>query len=230
MKPPGFLRACWIIGVKDLRLEWRTWETLSTSVIFSLIVLLVFTFTFGLDASPAEARSVAPGAIWTVLAFAAVVGLSRSAQLERQHDAISALLLAPVDRGALYLGKALANSVKLALLAALVLILAAVLFHYDLLALAGPLVGVVALHAVGLTELGTLFAAVTSRIGRGEALLATLLFPAATPLFISAVRCTAAVLEHKPLSSVSHWMLIAMGFDLLYLFVGLLAFEFVLEE
>ena len=99
-----------------------------------------------------------------------------------------------------------------------------------LLAVAGPLMLVLFLHGLGLTELGTLFAAVSSRLGRGEALLATLLFPAATPLIISAVKCTAACLAGRPLATVSQWLLMATGFDLLYFFVALMTFEFVLED
>lgn len=231
MKEVGFLRATWLIAAKDLRLEWRTWESLSSSLVFSLIVLVVFNFAFGLDAvRELGASRLVPGAVWTILAFAVVVSQSRSSQLERQHDALAALFLAPVDRGALFAGKALANWVKLSLLIALLLPLAALMFHYDLAGALLPLGGVLLLHGLGLTELGTLFAAVSTRVGRSEALLATLLFPAAAPLLISAIKCTAAVVEHRPLAEFRDWLLIAAGFDLLYLMVSLLTYEFVIEE
>jgi heme exporter protein B len=231
MRPVGFLRASGIVAAKDLRLEWRTWETLSASLIFALVALVVFSFAFGLgSAAGPEARTLVPGAIWTVLAFASVVGMARSSQLERQHDALGALFLAPVDRGALYAGKALANLVKLAALEIVVVPLAALFFDVDVVTVALPLLAVLLLHGLGLTELGTLFAAVTSRVGRGEALLAVLLLPAATPLLISAVQCTAAVVDARPLGSVATWLLVAAGFDALYLFVSLATFEFVLEE
>jgi heme exporter protein B len=227
----GFLRAARIVAAKDLRLEWQTGETLSSSAVFCLIVLVVFQFAFGADAVAAVgvARLV-PGVLWTMLAFAAVVAMARGAEIERRGDTLAALLLTPVDRGALYAGKALANLVKLSLLELLVAPLAAVLFGFDLLAIAVPLLGVVVLHTVGITLLGTLFAAIVSRVGRGEALLATLLFPAATPLFISAVKCTAELLGSGTLAPVSRWLLLAAGFDLLYLTLGLLVFDFVLED
>ena len=173
---------------------------------------------------------VIPGVIWTVLAFASVVALARSTQMERTHDTFAALFLAPVDRGALYTGKMLANLVKLTLLQWMLLPLTALLFDYDLVSVAGPLLLVVFLHGLGLAQLGTLFSAVSTRLGRGEALLATLLFPAATPLLISAVRCTASCLAGRPLGDISQWLLLAAGFDLLYFFVALLTFEFVMEE
>ena len=89
---------------------------------------------------------------------------------------------------------------------------------------------VAVLHGFGLTVLGTLFSGISVRLGRGEALVATLLFPTATPLLISAVRCTGDLLAGESLESVKTWMLAAVGFDLLYLMLALLTFEFVLEE
>jgi heme exporter protein B len=227
----GFFRAAWIVAEKDLRLEWRTWETLSATLVFSLTVLVVFQFAFGVGAiREIGAARLVPGVIWTVVAFAAVVGMVRSLQLERPRDTLGALFLAPVDRGALYLGKALANWVKLVVLQAVLLPLTAVLFGYDLMPIVRPLALVALVHGLGLTELGTLFAAITTRLGRGEAMLSVLLFPAASPLLISAVKCTAAAMEAEPLGSVAHWLLVALGLDALYLLVALTTFEFVLEE
>jgi heme exporter protein B len=220
-----------VIAAKDLRLEWRTWETLSSTVVFSLTVLVVFSFAFGVGGFRRfGVDRLVPGVLWTVLAFASVVVMARSIELERIRDTLSALFLAPVDRGALFAGKMLANLVKLGVLQAVLLPLTAVFFDYDLVAVAAPLALVVFLHGLGLTELGTLFAAISTRLGRGEALVATLLFPTATPLFISAVKCTAACLADGTLEGVTRWLLIAAGFDVLYFFVGLLTFEFVLEE
>lgn len=232
MKRTGYLRATWVMAAKDLRLEWRTFETLSTSVVFSLIVLLIFNFAFSF-ATMRElgAAKLVPGVVWAVLAFGAVVGMTRSMQIERQRDTLGALFMAPVDRGALFTGKFLANLIKLTVLQWLVLPLSAVFFDYDLLSVAGPMALVLFLHAIGLTELGTLFAGVATRVGRGEALLATLLFPAVSPLFISAVKCTASLLDGQGLDGVAgSWLLVTIGFDFLYFFVALLTFEYVLEE
>jgi heme exporter protein B len=227
----GFLRASGIVAGKDLRLEWRTWETLSATLIFSLTVLVVFQFAFGLGTvREVGAARLVPGVIWTVVAFASVVGMVRSLQLERPRDTLGALFLAPVDRGAIYAGKMLANLVKLSILQAVLLPMTAVLFGYDLTGLVAPLGLIALVHGIGLTELGTLFAGITTRLGRGEALLAVLLFPAASPLLISAVKCTAAAMEQRPLGEVAHWLAISAGLDALYLLVALLTFEFVLEE
>jgi len=232
MRRVGYFRASYEVAAKDLRLEWRTFETLSTSVVFSLIVLLIFNFAFSFATiRDLGAARLVPGVVWAVLAFGAVVGMTRSMQIERQRDTLGALFMAPVDRGALFTGKFLANLVKLTVLQWVVLPLSAVFFDYDLLAVAGPMALVLLLHAIGLTELGTLFAGVATRVGRGEALLGTLLFPAVSPLFISAVKCTASLLAGQGLSGAAGtWLLITVGFDFLYFFVALLTFEYVLEE
>jgi heme exporter protein B len=232
MKPAGFFRACREVAAKDLLLEWRTLESLSSSLVFSLVVLVIFSFAFGFETvRELGAHRLVPGVVWSVLAFAAVVGMTRSMMIEKKRASLSALFLAPIDRSAIFAGKMFANLVKLTLLQWIVLPLSAIFFDYDLLAVAGPMILVLLLHGIGLAELGTLFAAVATRVGRGEALLATLLFPAAAPIFISAVKCTAALLEGKALvGSCGNWLLLTIGFDVLYLLVSLGTFEFILEE
>jgi len=232
VKRTGFARAAWLVAAKDLRLEWRTLESLTSSLLFSLMVLVVFNFAFGSSAAREfGAERLVPGVIWIVLGFAAIVGISRSMLLEREGATLEALLLAPIDRGAVFCGKLLANLVKVTLLQWVVLPLTALFYNYDLLAVAAPMILVLFLHGLGLTVLGTLFAGVAVRVGRGETLLAILLFPAATPVFISAVKCTAAVLAGAGLGGeAGRWLLTTIGFDALYFFVALSTFEFVLEE
>lgn len=230
-RAPGFFRATAVMALKDLRLEWRTLDSLGTSTLFSIIVLLLFHFAF----DPAALREIgAPrvvaGALWLVVLFGSVVGLSRAMSIERLGDTMAAMAAAPVDRGALFLGKFLANLVRVTALQWIVLPLSALLFSFDLGEHLAPLVLVLFVNGFGLTVLGTLFAAVAMQLGRGETLVATLLVPAASPLLIGAARSTVAVLEGKGLSSESTWLLGAVGFDVLYLFVALTAFEFVLEE
>ena len=114
MKSPGYFTATRIVLGKDMKLEWRTWETLSSSLVFSLIVIVIYSFAFGFGSvQELGAGRLLPGMIWTVVAFASVVGMVRSFQLERRRDTLGALFLAPIDRGAIYLGKMLANMVKL---------------------------------------------------------------------------------------------------------------------
>jgi heme exporter protein B len=228
---PGFFEATWLVASKDLRIEWRTLDSLASMVLFSLIVMVVFNFAFDLATiRELGAAKLVPGVIWITFSFSAIIGFTRSFRLERRRDAIVALLQAPVGRGAIFTGKAVASVLTVWTLQAIILPLSAIFFDYDLLRILGPMVLVVALHTIGLAVLGILFGAMVSRLGRGEALLATLLFPASTPLFLSAVRCTRNVIEQAPLGEVSNWLLIATGFDVLYFLVALVTFEFVIED
>lgn len=231
---PGFARAALVLAAKDLRVEWRTLHSVSASAVFALIVLVIFHLAFASGGertgAAATAEVLAPGVIWIVLAFACVVGLAPTFEVERRQETLHALWLAPVDRTAWFIGKLVANGVKILLVQLALIPVIAVFFQFDWLELALPLGAIVLLHGIGLTELGTLFAAVATRVGRGEALLATLLLPAAAPLLISAMECTSVVLDARPLAEVTRWLLLASGFDLLYLFLALATFELILED
>ncbi len=228
---PGFARTLWLVAAKDLRIERRTLESTSSMALFSMCVFVVFSFAFDLaTVREVGAAQLVPGVLWTTFAFCAIIGSARSMDLERHRESLSGLLLAPVNRGALFAGKTVASLVTLTVLQAFLVPLSALLFGYDLLRAAGSLALVVTLHTAGLAELGILLGALATRLRRGEALLSILLLPAATPLFLSATRCTQAALRGEPLASVSHWLLVAAGFDMLYFFLALLTFELVLEE
>lgn len=230
-KPPGFFAAAVIVARKDLRIEGRTKETLLATVLFALVELVIFGFAFDLDTlrrlGPGK---IVPGLLWITLAFSAIVGFTRSFRLERAREALIAVALAPIDRGAVFVGKWIANFAILLMLEAVLLPLTALFFDVNIVDPAAPLALVVVLHTVGLASLGTLFGAVVSRLGRGEALLATLLLPAATPLFLSAVHCTASALEAAPLGSDRKWLLLTAGLDVLYVLVAILIFDAILEE
>jgi heme exporter protein B len=227
----GPLRGTWIVLSKDLRLEGKTLDSLSSMLLFALIVLVIFNFAFDLTTvREVGAAKLVPGVLWTTFAFSGIIAFARSFQNERLRDSLTALVLAPVDRGVLFAGKAISNFLLLSVLEALLLPLCAVFFDWSLPPIAAPLALVVLLHTIGIAELGTLFAAVAIRVGRGEALLATLLFPVCAPILISAVTCTRAVLDGSGLTTVRHWMLVCAGFDALYFLIALITFEFVLED
>ena len=228
---PGFVRSSWLVAVKDLRMEWRTFERLAAMMLFSLVVLVIFNFAFDLaTVQKVGATKLVPGVLWITFAFSGIIGFTRSFQLEHRRDSLVALALAPVDRGAIFLGKTLANLATVWILQVVIVPLSAVFFNYDLFSVALPMAAVLGLHTIGIAELGTLFAAVATRLGRGEALLATLLLPAATPLFLSAVKCTEAVLENATLGAAGRWLAITAGLDVLYLLVALATFEYILED
>ena len=230
-RPPGFVAAALIVARKDLRIEGRTKETLTATLLFALVELVVFGFAFDLDTiRRIGTANIVPGLLWLTLAFSAIVGFTRSFRVERAREALIAVALAPIDRGSVFVGKWLANLSLLLVLEAVLLPLTAVFFDVNIVVVAAPLAFVVVLHTMGLAALGTLFGAVVSRLGRGEALLATLLLPAATPLFLSAVHCTASVLAETPLADDRKWLLLIAGLDVLYVLIAVLVFDAILED
>jgi heme exporter protein B len=220
-----------IVARKDLRIEGRTKDTLLASLLFALVTLVIFGFAFDVDTvRRLGPEKIVPGLFWITVAFSAIVGFTRSFRLERAREALIAVALAPIDRGAVFVGKWLANCALLLILEALLLPLTAIFFDVNIVAVAAPLGLVVLLHTLGLASLGTLFGAVVSTLGRSEALLATLLLPAATPLFLSAVHCTASALTAAPLASDLKWLLLTAGLDVLYVLVAILVFDAILED
>lgn len=227
----SYLKKIWAITQKDLRLEWRTFENLSAMLLFSLIVLVIFAFAF--DFATIKFIGIArliPGVIWITFTFSAIIGLTRSFTIERGRESLLALILSPIDSSAIYLGKMLANLIIVTILEIIILPLSAIFFDYNLLPILFPLLLVVILNTIGFAEVGTLFAALASKVKRGEALLSILLFPVATPLIISAVKATTAVLEGKELSAYCNWLLITAAFDIIFFFGSLLLFEYIIEE
>jgi heme exporter protein B len=226
-----FLRKIGLITAKDLKLELRTLESLSAMLLFSLIVIVIFAFAFDFSTiKNLGAGRIVPGVIWVTLTFSAIIGFNHSFAIEREKECILALILCPADASAIYLGKAIANLIIITILEIILLPLCAILFNFDLISILPALSLIVIIHTVGFTEIGTLFAALASKVRRGEALLSILLFPVSSPLIISAVKTTSAALDGKELSSYAHWLLVSAAFDIIFFFGAIVLFEFIIED
>ena len=213
---------------KDLVLEWRGREILTAMVVFSMLVAVVFNFAF--SPSPADAARLLPGMLWVTLAFASTLGLSRSFVLEQDHGAIEALRLFPFDPSLIYVGKLLANLLYLLAVEVLVLPALAAIAGISLLGSAAPLALILVLGSIGLVAVGTIFSAMSVNTHIREVLLPVLMFPLATPVLISGVRAMLGVLAGESLSAVLPGLRILVVFDVVFLVVGYVIFEFVLEE
>jgi heme exporter protein B len=212
---------------KDLLVEWRSRDRVAAMAVFAVLVVVVFQFAAPPGASP-EARGHLPGLLWVAWVFSAVLGLNRAFALELDNDAWAGLALAPAERGWIYLGKALAG---LALLLAVQLVSAlafALAFDVPLGAAALPLAAVALLGALGVTAIGTLFAAVSARTQYREVMLPLLLLPLLVPLMLGAVRATEAALAQQPLPWPPLRLLLVT--DAVFLIVSFVCFEYVLDE
>ena len=213
------------VATKDIKTELRTRETLSGMLVFALLVVLIFNFTFDLRVD--NVRSVVPGALWVTFTFAGVLGLNRSFASERDQGSLEGLLLAPVDRSALYLGKTSANIVFMLITEGIVLPVSTVLFNLNLL---HPQLFVVALlGTIGFAGVGTLFSAIAINTRARDVMLPILLFPISIPIIIAAVKLTSAVLDTGAVTEAGTWWPLLISFDAIFLVVSALIFEYAVE-
>jgi heme exporter protein B len=212
---------------KDLLTEWRSRDRVVAMLIFSVLVVVVFHFALPPgDAQQAVAN--APGLLWIAYVFASLLGLGRAFSLELENDAIASLARVPSDRGWVFLGKAAANFVILAVVQALTAVAFGLAFSVDLAPVALPLAGVVALGSLGLCAVGTLAAAVAVRTRFREVMLPLLMLPVLWPVLSGAVRATAELISTGRVPFEPIQLLIVT--DATYLILSYFAFDYVLDE
>jgi heme exporter protein B len=213
---------------KDLLIEARTKETLALLLVLGVLTLMVLSFAFD-PASPLRAAA-APGVLWVALVFAGTLGMNRSLLREREHECLSGLMLAPVDRGTIYLAKTTANFLFMVAAELVLLPLFVFFFNLPMTATVTGLAPVLLLALVGFAAIGTLFAAVSIRTRAREMMLPLLMLPLAAPLVIAGIQSTTQIMLGQPLASVAHWLRLITAFDVVFLVVGWLGFEYVTEE
>lgn len=222
----AFLRKVGAIAMKDLRAELRGREVFSTMTMFSVLAVIIFGMAF--DLRVPDSAMVAPGVLWVIILFGGVLGLNRSFGAEMDRGTLPALLMAPMDRSAIYFGKVLANFVFT--LATGFVILVIMYFVFDVNMLQPLIFLAVALGTLGYVGVGTIFAALTATTRARESMLPILLLPVMVPVFVAGVALTAAVIDGRNLNSAGNWLGILAGFDLVFLVVAYLLFDIILEE
>ena len=217
-----------VIAGKDLRLEFRSRTAFLSSLAFTALVLAIFNFARDPTATtPAE---LAPGILWITFCFAGLLGLNRAFALERENRTIEGLLLSPVSRTAIYLGKAAANLVFVMLVEAIALPLFALFFAVPLGPVLLPLVGVIVLATLGFVAVGTLLSAIAVSTRFAELMLPLLMLPFLVPPITSAVHVTARIFGGRPFSEMTGWLKLLAGYDVVVIVAAVLIFEFTLDE
>ncbi len=213
---------------KDLTAEWRTKERLSPMAFFSLLVLLVFNFSFELGG--AALHEIGPGVLWSAFVFACLLGLSRSFADERENHSLDALLMAPGDRGAIYLGKMAANGLFLIAVELICLPFFMLFFNLSPGFFLLPLLGVFFLGSACLSAAGTLFAALSSTMRLRELLLPLLMLPMILPALISCVKATGLVLSEQFGTALYPHLKMLGVYAIVFIALSLMLFEYVIEE
>ncbi|HRI57833.1 MAG: heme exporter protein CcmB [Anaerolinea sp.] len=222
----SYLRKVLAIVWKDVRAELRTKDILSSMLVFAGLSVLIFQFAFDLRAD--NVRLVLPGVLWIAITFAGVLGLNRSFILEQDRGSLEGLLLAPVDRSAIYFGKLIGNLLFIFIVELLLLPLMTVLFNVWLLSPA--LLLVVALGTVGYAAVGTLFAALSINTRAREVMLPILLFPVMVPVFVAGVQAVSRLLDGDSLADIVRWVQLLVAYDAIFLAAAMLLFDYVVEE
>ena len=216
------------IARKDAISELRGRQAAGSTLFFAALVLLLFGFALGPDAE--RLAQAAPGLLWLAIVFGGLLTVARLHQLEAEDGAFEQLALYPVDRRAIYAGKALAGAAAMLVLGGVLLPVVAILYGVPIGPGWLPLLVAVVLGAIGFAAVGTVYAGLTVRMRAREVLLPLLLLPVVAPLLLAAVKASVAAIGGDPLGEAGSWLQLLAAFDVIMLVVGAGTYGFVLEE
>ena len=222
----AFLTQALAIAAKDVRSEIRSREAISGSLVFALLVMIIFNFAFDLEGEMAEVAG--PGVLWVAIALAGMMGLGHVFAKEREQGGLQGLLLTPVDRGAIFLGKMTGALLLTLALEAFLLPLFALFSNVSILS--PGLMVVVLMGTLGFVTVGTLFSAMAVTSRSRELMLPLLLLPVATPVLLAAVEGTRFALQGEPWSELVPPLTMLAAFDVVFLGLCPFLFEYVMEE
>jgi heme exporter protein B len=225
----AFFRVAWLVVRKDIAVEIRTWELVSTTIFFAFACVVVFSFAFVVEG--AVVADVSAGILWIAIAFSGTLALGRTFERERQTETLRALMLAPADRPALYVGKLIGILLLMALTELMLLPLVALFFQAPISASPLLLVALVTAGTIGYASVGTLFAAMLVRARSRDVLLPILLYPITVPVIIAGVRGTAALFQTTPDEPLARfWLALLLFFDAAFVTLSLWTFEPLMTE
>jgi heme exporter protein B len=222
----NYWKAIAAIAWKDLAAELRSRELLSAMLVFSLLVILIFNFALELDIKTRQ--SVTSGVLWATFAFAGTLGLNRSMAIEKDRGCLDGLLLAPVDRSAIYFGKVISNLAFMLIVEAIVLPVYSVLYNINLFQ--PGLLMVILLGSIGYTTVGTLLASMAVQTRTRDVMLPILLFPVVVPILIASVKASGGYLTDAPMTDILPWLNLLIAYDVIFTAIAFMVFDYVVEE
>lgn len=222
----GYLRAVGAVVWKDLTAEWNSREVLSAMLVFGLLVILIFNFALELSVSTRE--TVTSGVLWVTFAFAGTLGLNRSMATEKDRGCLDGLLLAPVDRTAIYFGKVISNLIFMLVVEIIVLPVYSVLYNQNLF---NPgLLLVFFLGSLGFVVVGTLLATMAVHSRTRDIMLPILLFPIVIPVLLASVKASNGFLLGLPIEEILPSLNLLIVYNLIFTAVAFMVFDFIVEE
>lgn len=228
LNPPGTISAALLVARKDLSIEFRTRTAFFSALVFALLSIVIFYFSW--DPTAVGAIDLAPGVLWIIFTFSGLLGLQRSFNVEIAERAIDGLLASPISREAIYLGKAFANLAFVAAVQVVAIPTLALFYDVPLTGILPTLTGIALLAAIGLVAVGTLFASMTVNTRMAELLLPMLALPFFVPIVLPAAQATAKLLAGRPVADVASWLKLLASFDIVFVAACMVAFPHTLEE
>ncbi|HEY4649510.1 MAG TPA: heme exporter protein CcmB [Gemmatimonadales bacterium] len=216
------------VAGKDIRAELRSRTALLTALVFAALVLVIFNFAR--DPTAVSAATLAPSVLWVTFALAAMVAMNRAFTVERENGALDGMLLAPIPREAVFLGKLLANLAFVGAVELVTLPLFTLFFNVSVWSILPGLLAVMALATIGFVAVGTIFSAMAVRTRFAELLLPVLLLPFMVPPLIGAVQTTTRLLADRPLSEMVGWLRLLTLYDIVFVTLCTLTFSSVVDE
>ncbi|MFA9404108.1 MAG: heme exporter protein CcmB [Anaerolineales bacterium] len=222
----AYLRSIAAIVWKDIAAEFRSRELIGAMLVFAALVIIIFNFALELDIRTREA--VTSGVLWVTFAFAGTLGLNRSMAIEKDRGCLDGLLLTPVDRSAIFFGKAIGNLFFMLIVEAIILPMYSVLYNVNLFQ--PGLILVILLGSIGYTAVGTLLASMAVQARTRDVLLPILLFPVMIPLLLAAVKASNGFLQGFEMAEIMPWINVMIVYDVIFIAVAFMVFDFVVEE
>jgi heme exporter protein B len=214
---------------KDALHEIKSGGAVISMLAFSLLIVVLFSFALGQMIS--SNTELGASVLWVTILFSSTLGLNYAFSVDKQHDAIKAIMLSPIDRGTIYFGKLVSNLIFILLIELFTVPLFLTFFNYPILRSVFPLTSILLLGTAGVVSVGTLLSAISTSTKKRDILLPLILFPIIVPVLIGSIRCTTLVLNGQSLRSEAlNWITMLAAFDVLFMVVSFLVFEFVLEE
>lgn len=221
-----FLRQVSAIIEKDIVAELRTKENFTAMVVFSTLVVIIFNFAFQLQG--VDIKVFGSGILWVAFTFSGILGLGRSFAAEKDKGSLEGLLLTPMDRGALFLGKAAANFLFISVMEAITLFMLVILNNVSIHLF--PLVPFIILGTIGFAGMGTLISSIAANTRMSEVMLPILHFPVSIPLLMASVNLTTGAFQGVAFDELTSWFTILVTYDVIFTVVAFLVFEYVVEE
>jgi heme exporter protein B len=208
--------------------ELRGKEILPSILFFGFLIIIIFNFSFDIGIN--RSNDIWAGILWVAFIFSGILGLNRSFSIERENDSLYGLMLSPIDRGGIYLAKLIGNIIFMITMESVIIPIFSILFNLRILNILPELLIIILLGTIGFSSVGTLFAAMVTNTKMKEIMLPIILFPIILPIIIASVKSTSEIMDGERLSNISSWLKLMIGFDIIFIGISFLVFEYVIEE